>query len=247
VPELLRRTPLTRRRRRLFTAGLGAAIVLVIAVGAVAVVRSPTTPPRLVTIPPADRNASAALVRAAEAVGFRPSSGSSGVEDDPASAAPTPGSGLLPVGMAAPDFALRTPTGDRVGLRGLRGKAVLLEFFATWCPHCAGEAPHLRRLYASFSRSKVAFVSVNADSEDAPSVFAYHVYFGLPFPALLDPGGRTVTWPAHGPIGPISARYRVTRYPTFYLLDPRGRIVWRSNGEQPDALLRQQLGRASAG
>jgi thiol-disulfide isomerase/thioredoxin len=199
-----------------------------------------------VTIPLADRNAPRALLRDAAAVHYRPATKDDTIENAPIGAAPSVPDDLLPVGSAAPPFALRTPAGKTVGLPSLRGRTVLLEFFATWCPHCAAEAPHLRRLAASLPEDRFAFLAVNADSEDAASVFAYHVYFGQPFPALLDPGDRTVTWPAHGPIGPVSSRYRVREYPTFYVLGPDGRIAWRSAGEQPDALLRQELRRAAA-
>jgi cytochrome c biogenesis protein CcmG, thiol:disulfide interchange protein DsbE len=204
---------------------------------------------RVVTIPKADRNATPALLRAARNVGFRPpqADGAGRIEDEPASAAKIFTKGLLPAGAPAPDFTLRTPTGTPVSLHSLRGKAVLLEFFATWCPHCNAEASHLQDLYARLPRAKVAFVSVDGNSDDAPSVFAYHVWYGLPFPALLDQGDRTVTFPEHGPIGPVSRRYGVSFWPTFYVLDPRGRVVWRSGGEQPDALLERELRRALSG
>lgn len=239
------RKPMSKRQRKLFAAGLAAALAVAIVLGALIAALSPRKPLHVVTIPAADRGASAALVSAAEALDFHPFSSPGGIEDKPASAAEAPSPSLLPVGSQAPEFELRTPSGTAVSLRGLRGQTVLLEFFATWCPHCGAEAPHLRSLYASLPKAKFAFVSVNADSEDAPSVFAYHVYFGLPFPAVLDPGGHAVTWPAHGPLGPVSRRYLVSLFPTFYVVDPRGRIAWRSDGEQPDALLRQQLLRAA--
>jgi peroxiredoxin len=202
--------------------------------------------PRVVTIPKADRNASPALIRAAQRVNFHPPKldGVGKIEDEPASAAKILTKGLFPIGAHAPDFTLRTPTGTRVGLRDLRGKAVLLEFFATWCPHCNAEAPHLKELYAKLPRSNVAFVSIDGNSDDAASVLAYHIWYGLPFPALLDQAGRTVTFPEHGPIGPVSRKYGISLWPTFYVLDPRGRVTWRSAGEQPDALLARELRRA---
>ena len=241
------RTPLVRRHRRLFVAGLIGSIVAAILVAVLAIVLAPTTPLRQVTIPLADRNAPPALVRAAEELHYRPATKDDRIESGPIAAAPDPPAGLLPVGSRAPDFTLPTPSGTPVSLRSLRGKALLLEFFATWCPHCAAEAPHLRRLAAVVPKKDAAFLSVNANSEDAPSVFAYHVYFGLPFPALVDHGWRSVTWPEHGPIGPVSSRYGVRLFPTFYVIGPDGRIAWRSAGEQPDALLRRELRRAAAG
>lgn len=200
----------------------------------------------VVTIPAADRNASPALLRAAEAVNFRPphAPGVGEIEGQPASAAKLITNGLLPIGAQGPDFTLRTPTGRRVALASLRGKAVLLEFFATWCPHCNAEASHLRDLYARLPHTKVAFVSIDGNSDDAASVFAYHVWYGLPFPAVLDQGSRTVTFPEHGPLGPVTNAYRVGEWPTFYVLDPRGKVTWRSAGEQPDALLESELRRA---
>ena len=152
---------------------------------------------------------------------------------------------LLPIGAQTPDFTLRTATGATVNLQSLRGKAVLLEFCATWSSPCAVEAPALNRLAARLSGPAVAFVSVNGDSEDATSVDAFRRNFHVRIPLALDPGPTTVSFPAHGSRGPVTGRYRVTRFPTFYVLDPRGRITWRSAGEQPDALLVRELRRAA--
>lgn len=242
--------PFSKRKRQVFTVTLALAVVVTIVAGILLATTSSNTPPRAVTLPAEDRDASPALVRAAQAVGFRPISapGTGGIEDAPAVSERSPLSpDLLPVGSKAPAFTLRTPTGRKVSLSDFRGKAVLLEIFATWCPHCAAEAPHLRDLANSMPKSKYAFVSINGNSENAASVFAYHVYFGLPFPALLDPDPRSpaVTFPAHGKAGPVSKAYRLAYFPTFYVIDPKGRITWRSDGEQPDALLRQELQRAA--
>jgi len=153
--------------------------------------------------------------------------------------------GLLPVGSVAPAFRLRTPAGAPLSLASLRGKTVLLELFATWCPHCTAEAPHLKAMYAKLPHDRYAFVSVNADSEDAASVLAYHIWFGLPFPALLDPGTDPGTFHKAGSPGPVSKQYKVKLYPTFYVIDPAGKVAWSANGEQPDALLLQELRQAS--
>jgi thiol-disulfide isomerase/thioredoxin len=236
-----------RTRFRLMIAML---LGFVLAIAAAVVLLGSSNPPlREVTIPKADRDASPALIRAAEAVDFHPltAAGTGKIEDEPASFAQPPiTSGLLPVGSKAPAFTARTPTGHVVRLSDLKGKAVLLDFFTTWCPHCAAEAPHMQKLFASVNPKRTAFVAVDANGEDAPSVYAYHVYYGLGFPAVLDPSVHAVTFPNHGKPGPITKSYHVGAYPTFYVLDRTGRIVWRSDGEQPDALIRRELRAAAA-
>ena len=197
----------------------------------------------------ADLHAPRRLQAAARRVGFHTSTepGVGLIESKPASAAGTPPStGLLPVGSIAPAFSLRTPEGGRVALASLRVKVVLLEFFATWCPHCQAEAPHLRRQALRLGSAGYAFVSINGDGETAPSVYAFHRYFGLPYPALLDPSSRPGSFHGSGAPGPVSRRYGLRTFPTFYVIDRAGRIAWRGAGELPDAFLLEQLRRAHA-
>ncbi len=195
-----------------------------------------------------DSSASPALRAAATAIGFHTSTepGVGLVESEPASSAPTPpSSGMLAVGAQAPTFTLKNPQGHAFTFP-VAGKATLIEFFAPWCPHCQAEAPHLRALANSLDTAKVAFESVNADSETAPSVFAFHSYFGLPYPALVDVNGTPGSFSTGpGSIGRAAAAYGLLAYPAFYIVAPDGRIAWRSNGEQPDVLLRQELLKAA--
>jgi thiol-disulfide isomerase/thioredoxin len=238
----------TVSQRTVWLATGGFAVVVAIVVVALVATRPGSPAPAAAVPSTADEHAPAALVRAAARVGFHPNvePGVGQVESKPASAAQPPSNpNLLPVGSQAPTFVLETSQGTPVSLGKLRGKAVLLEFFATWCPHCAAEAPHLERLSRSLPGADYAFVAVNADGEDAASVYAYHRYFGLTFPALLDPGSPAGSFSKPGAPGPVTRAYRVQSFPTFYVLDRHGRVTWRSDGEQPDALLRQQLERAA--
>lgn len=229
----------------------GALLGIIVVVVGVLLATRPTNalPPPARVVAPADRSAPASLVRAANAVHFRPTTepGVGQIEGQPAWAGTQkPPSYLLPVGSKVPGFTLKTPEGARVSLADLRGKAVLLEFFATWCPHCNAEAPHLRSLYASLPKSRYAFLSVNADGENAASVFAFHRYYGLRYPALLDPSAVPGSYSRQGAAGPVTTRYHLQVYPTFYVVDPTGHIVWAAGGEQPDALLRKELATAAA-
>jgi peroxiredoxin len=238
----------SRTRRILWLATGGPAIAIGLVVAYLLGFHSPSAPPPSKNVSAWDKNASPSLVKAAQNSGYYPTTeaGVGTIEGKPPSAAQPPSNPkLLPVGSAAPNFTLKAPTGQTVSLSQYRGKAILLEFFATWCPHCNAEAPHLRALAQSLPTSRYQFVSVNADSEDAASVFAYHSYHGLPFPALLDPGAQAGSFKHQGGPGPVTTKYRVEAYPTFYVIGRNGRITWRSDGEQPDALLRQELVKAA--
>ena len=181
-----------QRTRTIWMVTAGVAVVALLATSYLAVrANTGTAPPPASTQSAADRNAPASLVAAADAIGFHTSTepGVGQMEGEPASAAQGPStSDLLKPGTVAPPFTLKTPQGETVSLSDYKGKAVLLELFATWCPHCQAEAPHLARLAAQLKPHGVQFVSINADSENAASVFAFHRYFGLPYPALVDPG-----------------------------------------------------------
>ena len=234
------------RRAELATWLMTAGVVAAIGLGTVYLLanrQSAPAPKAAKTQSAADRNAPASLVAAADAIGFHTSTepGVGQMEGEQASAAQGPStSDLLKPGTVAPPFTLKTPQGEAVSLSDYKGKAVLLELFATWCPHCQAEAPHLARLAAQLKPHGVQFVSINADSENAASVFAFHRYFGLPYPALVDQGRPTGSFTQQGASGPVTSAYHLHSYPTFYVIKPDGTVAWASDGEQPDALLRQQ-------
>ena len=234
------------RTRRIALLATGAVVVLGVAAVIIATVASREAPVATASAAPA--GSAEELSKAAAAIGFRPTpaEGIGLVEMMAAEATlPAPSPGLLPVGFKAPDFALLTPLGETVRLSDYRGKTVLLEFFATWCPHCQAEAPHLVRIAASLPASDFAVLGVNTNSEDAASIEAYDRYYGIPYPTLLDPGGRPGSFAEAGSPGHVTLAYRIAIYPTFYVIDPKGRIAWRSDREQPDALLLRELRNAS--
>lgn len=231
------------------TSGIVGLIVVVVAI-LLTTKSSPKTPPPAASVSASDANASPALISAAQAVGFHPTTeaGVGEVEGKAADAVGTaPDTNLLPVGTTAPAFTLETPQGAKVSLASYRGHAVLLEFFATWCPHCNAESPHLRTLANSLKAKGIRFLSVNADGETAPSIYAFHRYYGLPYPALVDPGAQAGSFNQQAPPGKVSIAYKVQTFPTFYVIGKSGKITWTGEGEKPDALLRQELLKAQNG
>ena len=193
-------------------------VIVVIVAGAIGYSQlksSPSKPPPAAASA-ADKNAPASLVKAARRGrlprrGPRPGSARSRASPRPRRAPPS-NPNLLPVGSKAPAFTLKTPTGQTVSLSDYRGKATLLEFFATWCPHCDAEAPHVSKLFASLPRGKYALVSVNADGETAAE--------RLRLPPLLRaqlPGAARPEHPARaasqspGAAGQVTTAYQVQR------------------------------------
>ena len=121
-------------------------------------------------------------------------------------------------GVQAPDFALATPDGKQnLSLASLRGKVVLLNFWATWCPPCREEMPSMERLSQEFKDQGLAVVAV--DLQESPKQVARFMKdFRLSFPAALDADGK------------VAARYQVRALPSTFLVDRAGRVVGQAAG-----------------
>jgi len=149
------------------------------------------------------------------------------------------GADLLEVGSEAPDWTLRTADGQSVSLRELRGKVVLLDFWATWCGPCRIAMPILQRLHERYKGKAVAIYGVNCFERDVradPAGFMRAAGFSYP---LLLGGDR------------VAKSYRVQGIPTFYLIGPDGRIMMAASGlsadteKQVESLLERLLGQTS--
>ncbi len=68
----------------------------------------------------------------------------------------------------AADFVLPDPEGKKVRLRDQRGKVVVLSFWATWCPPCREEMPHLQALHTKYKGKPVRVIAVNLDQQGKP-------------------------------------------------------------------------------
>lgn len=116
------------------------------------------------------------------------------------------------VGFLAPDFTLTTTDGDKVQLSTLRGKPVILNFWATWCPPCRAEMPALEALWQQYDSGGVLVLGID-QGESAVTVerFARGVV-GTTFPLLLDTQRE------------IGAEYGVRALPTTFFIDAQGRV-----------------------
>lgn len=120
-------------------------------------------------------------------------------------------------GQAAPAFTLPRLDGEPLALADLRGRVVLLNFWATWCKPCEDEMPAMQRLYEALKGPGFEMLAVSLDDERAP-VEAFRERLALSFPILLDPAKE------------VSTAYQTYRYPESYLIDAEGRILARYIG-----------------
>jgi thiol-disulfide isomerase/thioredoxin len=117
----------------------------------------------------------------------------------------------LKVGDPAPDFLLAQLGGDPVELSKLRGKTVLINFWATWCAPCKEEMPILQQFYLKYRNDNVVVLAVNV-RDSAEAAKGYFKDNNLTMPVLLDYSGE------------VPGGYRVTGYPESYIVDKNGNI-----------------------
>lgn len=138
---------------------------------------------------------------------------------------------LSPEGLKrVPDVALRTLDGDEIKLAELRGKPVLVTFWATSCPGCVKEIPHLIELYQEFGPRGLQLVAVAMSYDPPDHVLAMRDTRQIPYPIALDIKGEAAR--AFGDV-------RLT--PTSFLIAPDGRIVRQKIGEMEMADVRAQI------
>jgi thiol-disulfide isomerase/thioredoxin len=128
-----------------------------------------------------------------------------------------------PPGMWPPPFTGQTITGRKISLADLKGRVVLVNFWASWCAACRPEMPMFERLHRDYTTQGLTVLGINS-REEPWIVQRYAKELTLTFPLLLDPKGR------------ITRLYGVTGLPTTFLVGRNGRPValavgareWRS-------------------
>lgn len=116
-------------------------------------------------------------------------------------------------GVPAPDFTLPGLDGQMVRLADFRGKVVLLNIWATWCPPCVEEMPSMEALYQKLKAEGFEILAVSVDVSGAEAVRPFMEKHRLNFPALTDTDGT------------VKSLYQTTGVPESFIIDKDGVIV----------------------
>jgi len=117
------------------------------------------------------------------------------------------------IGVSAPNVTLKTLQGKPVTLADYRGKVVLLNFWATWCPPCRAEMPSMERLNRIFQSTDFALLAVNVEPDGEQTVPAFLKRWPHSFPVLLDVEAKAQN------------TYQVFRFPETFIISREGVIL----------------------
>ena len=123
-------------------------------------------------------------------------------------------------GQSAPDFALKSSTGENLRLSEYRGDVVMINFWATWCGPCRQEMPLLDELYTRYERVGFNLLGVNID-DDSRRAMQMIEELGVNFPVLFDARKE------------VSKLYEVEAMPVTVLVDREGNVRHVHHGYKP--------------
>ncbi|WP_307066903.1 TlpA family protein disulfide reductase [Alkalibacillus filiformis] len=117
------------------------------------------------------------------------------------------------VGDMAPNFKLQTLNGEEAELADFRGQKVMINFWATWCPPCRAEMPHMQEIHEEYD-DEVVILAVNATSQETShdTVQDFIDELQLTFPILMDETGE------------VNVRYQALSLPTTYFVNTEGEL-----------------------
>lgn len=124
-------------------------------------------------------------------------------------------------GMPAPDFTLETPDGTKLSLSDLRGKYVILDFWASWCRPCRASFPEMKKLYAEYKNKNVEILGITNDSRKADWLKALEED-QLPWLQVID------EFPIPHTPAKVATLYAIPYLPTLMLIDPEGKVVGKA-------------------
>ncbi|MCJ1906995.1 peroxiredoxin family protein [Planococcus ruber] len=138
----------------------------------------------------------------------------------------------LAKGELSPDFELTTLEGETVKLSDYQGKKVILNFWATWCPPCRAEMPHMQNYFEEHAASSnVEVLAVNLTTEDrgVDKVQNFVKEYELTFPIPMDKEGE------------IGKLYQAVTIPTSYMIDTDGRVQNKIVGPMNETMMKEMI------
>jgi len=125
----------------------------------------------------------------------------------------------IEIGQTAPDFELYDKAGKGYSLSSLRGKVVLVNFWATWCPPCRAEMPSMEELYKNnIGGGKLELLAINVESEGPGIIDEFSKEYPHSFPVVFDLNAE------------VQNKYGVFKFPETFIIDKKGIIVERVIG-----------------
>ncbi|GKW45125.1 peroxiredoxin [Planococcus sp. NCCP-2050] len=138
----------------------------------------------------------------------------------------------LAKGELSPDFELTTLEGEKVKLSDYQGKKVILNFWATWCPPCRAEMPHMQNYFEEHAAgNNVEILAVNLTTEDRgiDKVQNFVKEYELTFPIPMDKKGD------------IGTLYQAVTIPTSYMIDTEGRVQNKIVGPMNETMMKEMI------
>lgn len=145
---------------------------------------------------------------------------------------------LLKAGVKAPNFSVDAYGGGTLSLASQKGKVVVLDLWATWCPPCQKSMPHLESVAKAVAGQNVAILGVCVwDQRPSYDAWMKQHQGSFSFTFGFDPAGRSAA--------SLTTRYKVSGIPTTYIIDPAGKVAdaivgYDSNDTRVEAALRRQ-------
>jgi peroxiredoxin len=132
-------------------------------------------------------------------------------------------------GNAAPSFTLQDLSGKQVSLSDFRGKVVVLDFWATWCPPCVMEIPHFIELYEQYEAQGFAMVGISLDRDGIGVVEAFASKYKINYPILMNDGRADKDYGG------------ITSIPTTFVIDRAGNIRQKYVGYREKAVFEADI------
>jgi peroxiredoxin len=124
------------------------------------------------------------------------------------------------LGKKAPEISISGSFNakEKLSLSNLRGKVVLVEFWATWCPPCRASISHLSDLYRKYTPKGLVIIAITAEDKDKVKDFVRENK--MRFPVAIDKNRQT------------NSAYGIRSIPTAYLIDSKGKVIWQGHTMQ---------------